>query len=338
MAGLSGGGRCGRLVVAAAFILAVADRAAFAGESFDQRFWSPLPPSSSFAGPLLSAENAIVRDGWTAYATGYSIDGHSITDNVVADGRFTSKGYVAGLAKRLSPNFTIGLRGQHGTTDVNYNQTPDRNMSSSSHGIGFDLVVEDQHVLWRTTASYADDSFNANFNAFTPGSWNGREWAVDSQFNVRWTFSRLVTTGFVGFRYLTLEQNAFTAGDIFSTQFPGQRRESTQVRAGVDLLCSLFSVGPFELLASASGQVRNEMDKHPPIYGAVDLTGMAGNSFTFDYANAEPVRFPAAVTWQASGGLELRAANTFHVFVNATTSRNAMLSWTGYQVGARFLF
>ncbi|CCD93195.1 hypothetical protein BRAO375_2460016 [Bradyrhizobium sp. ORS 375] len=338
MIGLSGGGRCGRLVVAAAFIFVSADQAALADESFDQRFWSPLPLSSSFAGPLTRADDAIVRDGWTTYATGYSIDGHSITDNVVADGRFTSKGYVAGLAKRLSPNFTVGLRGQHGTSSVSYNQTPDRNMSVSSQGIAFDVIVEDQHVLWRTTASYADDSFNANFNAFTPGSWNGREWAIDSQFNVRWTFSRVVTTGFVGVRYLRLEQDAFTATDFFSTQFPGQSRESHQVRAGIDLLCSLLSVGPFQLLASASGQVRNEMDNHPPIHGGVDLTGMAGNSFTFDYANAEPVRFPAAVTWQASGGLELRAADTFHVFFNATTSRNSMLSWTGYQVGARFLF
>lgn len=337
MIGLSGnGGRC-RVMVAASLLVMLTTRSVAAGETFDQRFWTPLPPSSSFAGPL-TAENAVAREGWTTYATGYRIDGHSITDNIVADGRFTSQGVVAGLAKRLSPNFTIGLRGQQSKTDVSYNQTPDRNLAGDSHGIAFDLIVEDQHVLWRTTASYADDSFNANFNAFTPGSWRGREWAVDTQFNLRWTFSRLVTTGFVGVRHLTLEQDAFTAQDFFSTQFPAQRRDSNQVRAGIDLLCSVATVGPFELLASASGQVRSELDDHPPIYGAVDLTGMAGNSFTFDYANAEPPRFPAAVTWQASGGLELRAANRFHLFFNAATSRNSMLSWTGYQVGARLLF
>jgi hypothetical protein len=334
-----GSQRPGRATAVAALFILLTGSTAPAQDIFTQRFWAPLPPSSAFTGPLPHGTASFV-DGWSAFATGYHIRGHSRTHNVLADGGFTSHGYIVGLAKRLTPNITIGGRVQRGDSDVDYDQLAGRTRSLTSHGFAIDLVVEDQHVVWRTTGSFARNSYDAQFDPATPASWNGHEWAFDSQFNLRWTFSRVVASTFAGFRYLSLEQNAFTTVDAFGfiSDNPSQHRISSQLRLGGDVLWSIVRAGPFELLASANGQVRYESFRHPPIAAAADLTGMAGNSFTFDYPDAEPARFPSSVTWLASAGLELRAADTVHLFVHGTTHQNPQLHWHAVQAGARLLF
>lgn len=304
-----------------------------------QRFFTPSPPSSTYAGALSPQSRVVdLGAGWSAFGSGYRIHGDTRTDNVVADGNFTSHGYVIGLAKRLSPNVTIGLRGQHGDNDVRYAQITSREQTSTSQGVAIDIVVEDEHVVWRNTVSAARDRFHETFTPFTAGDWNGTEWAFDTQANLRFRFARLLVSPYVGFRYLALSQDAFIANNIFATMFPAQERVSSQLRTGTDLRLSVATFGPVELLALAGGAVRVETDPHPPIATAADLTAMAGNSFSFDYANAEPARFPGSVAYTANAGLELRAADTFHLFVNAVTSRDPMLRWHAFEAGGRVLF
>ena len=305
-----------------------------------QRFWTPTPPLSAYAGPLSPrAGFADLGAGWSVFGGVYRGHGDTRTDNAVADGDFTSRGYVIGLAKRLSPNVTLALRGQHGDNEVNYRQNTARQQTSTTEGIAVDVVVEDERVVWRHTVSVARDSFHERFDPNTAGDWNGTEWGYDTQANLRFRFGRLLVSPYIGFRWLALSQDAFETPGLFFTQaFPAQRRASSQVRAGADLRLSVFTAGPVELIGVAGGGAGVVSNRHAPIATAADLTAMAGNSFTFDYANAEPSRFPGSVAYTANAGLELRAADTVHVFVNAVTSRDPMLRWHAVEAGARVLF
>lgn len=307
-----------------------------------QRFWSPSPVSSSFPAEWVPGRQSVaLADGWSASATGYRIHGHSLTDNVVADGDFASHGYVVGLAKSITPNWTVGVRVEDGDNHVNYHQLQGRVADQTTHGIALDVILEDEHVVWRNTASVARDRYQAFFDPFTPGAWDGTEWAFDTQANLRQSFGRATGSVFVGFRRLTLTQHAFVSTDAFggTTDFLAQQRMSTQVRAGVDLQGTIFAIrSNLVLLGHVGGTVEAEANPHAPIALAADLTGMAGNSFSFDFPDAEPPRFPASVSYVANAGLELRAAGIVHLFFNATAGQNPLLHWQAYEAGARVVF